>query len=135
MKKFFVLAVFLFAVMISSTALAANWFLVNSGEYGDVYVDKDSIQYESTYSPNGFRTDIKLIIKGFANAGDYEIWTHHYKEEDGILYYFPEFLSHYNPDGNEDNSHVDRSFWEEPSWYEITGYEIKVCEYVQNNLP
>ena len=135
MKNFLTATAFIFAVMISSTALAANWFLVYSGEYGDLYVDKDSIRHETTYSPSGFRADIKLIIKGFANAGDYEIWTHHYKEEGGTFYYFPEFLDHYTPDGKKDNDHVDRSFWKEPTWYEVDGSEVEICYYAQQNLP
>ena len=48
MKKFFVLVTFLVAVMISSTALAANWIQVDSteNEYVNMItsVDKDSIK-------------------------------------------------------------------------------------------
>ena len=45
MKKFSVLAVFIFAVMISSTALAATWTLINTTEDGtEVYVDKSTIK-------------------------------------------------------------------------------------------
>ncbi|MBR1807427.1 MAG: hypothetical protein IJ774_13700 [Selenomonadaceae bacterium] len=48
MKKFSILAAFVFAVMISSTALAANWVLIETLNSDDVvsktYVDKDSIK-------------------------------------------------------------------------------------------
>ena len=48
MKKIFMLATFLFAVMISSTALAADWVLIDTSKEGDItlnfYVDKDSIK-------------------------------------------------------------------------------------------
>ena len=45
MKKFSVLAAFIFAVMISSSALAATWTLIETAEDGtEVYVDTSSIK-------------------------------------------------------------------------------------------
>ena len=48
MRKIFALATFFFAVMISSTALAANWINVDSyklkSSTSNTYVDKDSIK-------------------------------------------------------------------------------------------
>lgn len=45
MKKFSIIAAFLFALMISSTTLAANWTEIDVGEEDTkVYVDKDSIK-------------------------------------------------------------------------------------------
>ena len=45
MKKFSVLAAFIFAVMVSSAALAANWTPIETTDDGTtVYVDKSSIK-------------------------------------------------------------------------------------------
>lgn len=43
MKKFSVLVAFICAVMISSTALAADWVKIDTGDDSTVYVDKSSI--------------------------------------------------------------------------------------------
>ena len=73
MKKFSVLAAFIFAVMISSTALAATWTQIEvGGDDAKVYVDKSSIK-RGVHSAelgvdraDGFSANIKLefIIPG-----------------------------------------------------------------------
>ena len=67
MKKFFTLAAFIFAVMISSSALAATWTEIETDEKGTkVYVDKSSIK-RGVHSAalnvdrsDGFSANIKL---------------------------------------------------------------------------
>lgn len=67
MKKFSVLAAFIFAVMISSTALAATWTKIDVGlDDTRVYVDKSSIK-RGVHSAelgvdrsDGFSANIKL---------------------------------------------------------------------------
>ena len=73
MKKFSVLITFLVAVMISSTALAANWVVVDSsnenGVLSSISVDKDSIKrgIESkkfNYSrSDGFSANVKIVME------------------------------------------------------------------------
>lgn len=70
MKKFFMLAAFIFAVTISSTALAADWVLLDTTGDGDAklntYVDKDSIKrgiHSERYGisrDDGFSVHIKM---------------------------------------------------------------------------
>ena len=67
MKKFSVLAAFIFAVMISSSALAATWTQIEvGGDDAKVYVDKSSIK-RGVHSAelgvdrsDGFSANIKL---------------------------------------------------------------------------
>ena len=73
MKKFSILAAFVFAVMISSTALAANWVVVETSNENDVvtktYVDKDSIKRgihseKLNFSrEDGFSVDVKTVFE------------------------------------------------------------------------
>jgi len=67
MKKFFTLAAFLFAVMISSSALAATWTEIETGDKTTkVYVDKSSIKRGvhcaalNVDRSDGFSANIKL---------------------------------------------------------------------------
>ena len=67
MKKFFTLAAFLFAVMISSSALAATWTEIETDEKTTkVYVDKSSIKRGvhcaalGVDRSDGFTANIKL---------------------------------------------------------------------------
>ena len=67
MKKFFTLAAFVFAVMISSSALAATWTEIETDEKGTkVYVDKNSIKRGvhcaalNVDRSDGFTANIKL---------------------------------------------------------------------------
>ena len=70
MKKFSVLVAFLVAVMISSTALAANWVVVDSSDENGTKitfsVDKDSIKRGSQFKkfnysrPDGFSANVKM---------------------------------------------------------------------------
>ena len=66
MKKFIALVALLCTVMISSTAMAANWVLIGSSEYYTIYVDNDSIRRDYNYSGYVFRAVIKWI---FTDAG------------------------------------------------------------------
>lgn len=67
MKKFFTLAAFVFAVMISSSALAATWTPIDTGDKDTtIYVDKNSIK-RGVHSKalgvdrsDGFTANIKL---------------------------------------------------------------------------
>ena len=73
MKKFSMLVTFLVAVMISSTALAANWVVVDSsdenGSKTTVFVDKDSIKRGSQFKkfnysrPDGFSVVVKTVFE------------------------------------------------------------------------
>ena len=67
MKKFFTLAAFVFAVMISSSALAADWAEIETDEKTTkVYVDKNSIKRGvhcaalNVDRSDGFTANIKL---------------------------------------------------------------------------
>ncbi len=67
MKKIFTLAAFLFAVAISSSALATNWAEVCTAKGYIVYVDKDSIRH-GIYSKqfresrnDGFSAHVKVV--------------------------------------------------------------------------
>ena len=70
MKKFSVLMAFVFAVMISSTAWAANWTQIVTQDGAAVYVVRDSIQREIHSSlcnfdrTDGFSAKIKLEFSG-----------------------------------------------------------------------
>ncbi|MBR4381972.1 MAG: hypothetical protein IKP64_00280 [Selenomonadaceae bacterium] len=61
MKKFFALVALLCTVMISSTAMAANWVWIYSDEAQTIYVDNDSIRRDKNYSGYVFRAFVKWI--------------------------------------------------------------------------
>ena len=129
MKKFFMLAVLLFTVTISSTALAATWVQINQSKYSDIYVDKSSIKRES----NGICSNVKSVIKGFANAGNYEIYVYHYKTQNNKLYVLKEFVNQYTPDGKKVEHHSAIPY--KSSWKEVDNkLEVKIAEYLVNNF-
>ena len=103
MKKIFMLSAFLLAVTISSTALAANWVKVDQSKYSDKYVDKASIKREG----NGLRLNLKSVIKGFANAGNYEIYIYHYKVQSNKIYVLKEFVNQYTSNGKKVEHYSD----------------------------
>ena len=61
MKKFFALVALMCTVMISSTALAANWVWLYSDSAYTIYVDNDSICRDRNYSGYVFRAFVKFI--------------------------------------------------------------------------
>ena len=133
MKKKLMLMAFLFAVTVPLTALAAKWVPINSSKYFDIYVDKASIRRERTYSPKGIFVNTKKVIKGFANAGNYEICSYHYKVADNKVYVLKEFLGQYTPNGKKVEHHS--AFPYKPSWEEIDNkLDLKILEYAVNNL-
>ena len=136
MKKLFTLAAFLFIVAISSSALAANWVHVATGNDDivgsiDLYVDKDSIKYgmhsESFQfsRSDGFSANIKVIGElteigrvGFFTERDKKYWV---------------TLDDIDDSGNVVNADNHR---DENCYYNVAeGYWITIYEYVQSNLP
>ena len=93
MKKFSIIAAFLFAVMISSTALAADWAEVYSsaedGFEAVYYVDKDSItrgiqsEKHNFSRPDGFTVMIKTELKTKKPNPIIMYWLTGFFEENG----------------------------------------------------
>ena len=66
MKNFFALVALLCTMMISSTAMAANWVWICSDENFTIYVDNNSIRRDYNYSGYVFRAFVKWV---FSDAG------------------------------------------------------------------
>ena len=66
MKKFIALVVLLCAVLVSSTALAADWVWIYSDEFVTIYVDNNSIRRDYNYSGYVFRAYTKMV---YSEAG------------------------------------------------------------------
>ena len=106
MKKFFALVALMCTVMISSTALAANWVWLYSDSAFTIYVDNDSIRRDRNYSGYVFRAFVKWIYndegrkrvteirrakgqslpKGIYNLAD-EVDLYYFKTGDGVKYF------------------------------------------------
>ena len=106
MKKFFALVALLCTVMISSTAMAANWVWLYSDDAQTIYVDNDSIRHDRNYSGYVFRAFVKWIYndegrkriierrrakgqplpKGIYNLAN-EVDLYYFKTGDGVKYF------------------------------------------------
>ena len=139
MKKFSILAAFVFAVMICSTALAATWTPINVGEDGTtVFVDKSSIKRGVQSSAlglnrsDGFTANIKLQFdipdqKPFVMINTMGFFTDNGAKKKCYIAQI------------DDNGNVvqDPSFKPEISPADGTDGVIwpKVYDYIQKNLP
>ena len=133
MKKLFTLAAFLFAVAISSSALAANWVYVTTDEDAgyDVYVDKDSIRHgiHSTKCnisrKDGFSAHIDIRDKYKQESLIFlaAFWRENEKKHMDLLEFFDE----------NGNSSPFRSTGTEI--YESDERGLALFDYVENNLP
>ena len=139
MKKFSVLAAFVFAVMIASTALAATWTPIDTG--GDdgttVYVDKSSIKRGvhcaalGLNRSDGFTANIKLQFVGPDNKTFAMINTMGFFTDNGAKKKC--YIAQIDENGNVVQ---DASFKPEISAADGTDGIIwpKVYDYIQKNL-
>ena len=139
MKKFFTLAAFVFAVIISSSALAASWTEIDVGdEITKVYVDKSSIK-RGVHSKalgvdrsDGFTANIKLELIISEKEQFVMINSMGFFEENGAKKkcYLSEIDENGKPVKNS-------SFTPEVSAADGSDGSIwpKVYEYIQKNLP
>ena len=140
MKIFSTLAAFVFAVIISSTALAATWTPIDTG--GDdgttVYVDKSSIKRGVQCAAlglnrsDGFTANIKLQFVGPDNKTFAMINTMGFFTDNGVKKKC--YIDNLDENGN---SVKNGSFKPEISAADGSDGEIwpKVYDYVQKNLP
>ena len=139
MKKFFTIAAFLFAVMISSSALAANWTEIEvDDKITKVYVDKSSIK-RGVHSAelgvdrsDGFTVNIKLEMNFSGMDKFVMINTMGFFEDNGAKKKC--YLCKIDENGELVK---DDSFKPEVSAADGSDGEIwpKVYEYIQKNLP
>ena len=139
MKKFFTLAAFIFAVMISSSALAATWTEIDTGESTTkAYVDKNSIK-RGVHSKalgvdrsDGFTANIKLKIIFADNDEFVMINKMGFFEENGLKKKC--YLKKIDENGKPVK---DDSFKPEVSAADGSDGNIwpEVYEYIQKNLP
>ena len=138
-KKISMLAAFLFAVMISSTALAANWTEIDVGEKDTkIYVDKNSIKRGVQFAelgvdrPDGFSANVKIefIISDKDTCA--MINSMGFFEDNGLKKKC--YISKLDENGNPVQ---DPSFTPEISNADGSDGKIwpKVYEYIQKNLP
>lgn len=137
MKKFSVLVAFLCAVMISSTALAADWVKIDTKDDSTVYVDKSSIVRGIQSKHYDFsRTDgCSAVIKIEFVMPDQTITMIHlvgFFEENGAKKYI--LLESLTENGNIEAQQLDKA---EPEAADGTDGTIwpAVYDYVQKNLP
>ena len=120
MKKFIVLVVLLFALMIFSTASAeADWIWIYSDEYQTIWVDNNSISRDRNYSGYVFRAFVRWdyskagrdqIIKNILLTGvplpkgynnlSHRIGLEYFKEESGIKRRATMILTTHDKNGN-----------------------------------
>ena len=139
MKKFSVMLALLFAVMISSSALAADWVLIDTSVEGDVtlnfYVDKDSIKRGIHSERYGISRDdgCSVHVKMELPADKITIinLVGLYEENDEKFYLYLEELDANGNPVPEDPRTV------EPAKADGTDGTVwpKVYAYVANNLP
>ncbi len=139
MKKFFTLAAFIFAVMISSSALAATWTEIDTSDKNTkVYVDKSSIKRGvhcaalGVDRADGFSANIKLEFIISDKETFTMINTMGFFEDNGLKKkcYISEIDENGNPVQNS-------SIKPEVSAADGSDGEIwpEVYEYIQKNLP
>ena len=139
MKKFSALVAFLFAVMISSTALAADWTEIDAGEKDTkVYVDKSSIKRGvhcaalGVDRSDGFSANIKLEFIITDKETFAMINSMGFFEENGLKKKC--YIGVIDENGNPVQ---DSSFTPEISSADGSDGTIwpKVYDYLQKNLP
>ena len=139
MKKFSIIVAFFFAVMISSTALAADWTEIDVGEKDTkVYVDKSSIKRGvhcaalNVDRSDGFSANIKLEFIISDKETFAMINSMGFFEENGLKKKC--YISVIDENGNPVQ---DPSFKPEISPADGSDGAIwpKVYEYIQKNLP
>lgn len=139
MKKFSIIAAFIFAVMISSTALATTWTEIEVGDQiTKVYVDKDSIKRGvqcaalKVNRTDGFSANIKLEFVISDKETFAMINYMGFFEDNGLKKKC--YISKIDEDGNIVQ---DDSFKPEVSNADGSDGNIwpKVYEYIQKNLP
>jgi len=142
MKIFSILAAFVFAVMISSTAFAATWTPIDVGDLGaddtTVFVDKSSIKRGvqcaalNVNRSDGFTANIKLQFVGPDNKTFAMINTMGFFTDNGAKKKC--YIAQIDDNGNVVQ---DASFKPEISAADGTDGIIwpKVYDYLQNNLP
>ena len=139
MKKFFTLAAFVFAVMLSSSALAATWTEIHTSDTNvKVYIDKSSIKRGvhcaalGVDRSDGFSANIKLEFVISDKETLAMINTMGFFEENGLKKkcYISEIDENGNPVQNS-------SFKPEVSPADGSDGRIwpEVYEYIQKNLP
>ena len=139
MKKFSVFAAFVFAVMISSTALAATWTQIDTGEDGTtVFVDKSSIKRGvhcaalGLNRSDGFTANIKIEIaipgeKPFVMINSMGFFTDNGHKKKCYI------------DNLDDNGNTVKNGSFKPEVSDADGNDgtiwPKVYDYIQKNLP
>jgi len=145
MKNFSILAAFVFAVLISSTAFAATWTQIDVGNMDDlgadapnVYVDKSSIKRGvqcaalNVNRTDGFTANIKVQFIFSDNDSFEMINTMGFFEDNGAKKKC--YIVQIDENGNPVK---DDSFKPEISAADGTDGDIwpKVYDYIRNNLP
>ena len=140
MKKFSVLMAFVFAVMISSTALAADWTQIEVGAGDDikVFVDKSSIKREihselcGVHREEGFSANVKLEFLMSGQDSFKMINLIGFFEDNGVKKMI--YLDKLDENGNilPDAKHKPEEQNADGSDGEIWP---KVFDYIQSNLP
>ena len=133
MKKFSILAAFLCAVMISSTALAADWLQLDGDNNSKFYIDKSSIKRGIQSKHYDFsRTDgYSAIVKMEFTLPDKTITLIHligFFEDNGVKKFI--LLESLDENGNIAAQQLDKA---EPELLDGTVW-TKFYDYVQKNL-
>ena len=136
MKKFSMLMAFLFAVMISSTALAADWVQLDGDKDSKFYIDKSSIKrgIESNYFDFSRKDGYSAIVKMEFIMPDQTITMIHLVglfEDNGVKKYI--LLESLDANGNIEAQQSDKA---EPELADGSDGTIwpKVYDYVQKNV-
>lgn len=74
MKKFIAIVALLCAVMVSSTASAADWVWIYSDNDYTIYVDNNSIRRDYNYSGYVFRAFTKTVYSDAGRNKEIERW-------------------------------------------------------------
>lgn len=139
MKKFFVLVALLCTMMISPTAMAANWVWIYSDEDSTIYVDNNSIRRDYNYSGYVFRAFVKWVYSDTGRNKEIERWRtkfreplprgiynlshyvllEYFKTSDGIKYNSALNAVYYTHDGRT-ISEMEFSFDSVPKWFIIS---------------
>ena len=136
MKKISMLMAFLFAVMISSTALAADWVQLDSDNDSKFYIDKSSIKrgIESKHYDFSRKDGYSTIVKMEFTMPDQTITMIHLVglfEDNGVKKYI--LLESLDANGNLEAQQSDKA---EPELADGTDGTVwpKVYDYVEKNL-
>ena len=131
MKKFFALVALICTVMISSTAMAANWVWLYSDSAYTIYVDNDSIRRDKNYSGYVFRAFVKWFYNDVGRNKIIENWRSKGKSIPDGLYNLSDCVELYYFKSGDGMKYYDII---KAIWHTRDGNTIPEMEYSSNEL-